>query len=53
MAIGDTDLRVLSPYLRKFHVIDGRGLGAEQIAGKVLDRLSSPMAPLLREPVAA
>ena len=53
VAIGDTDMRGLPPYLRKFHVIDGRGVPADQIAGKVLDRLSNPQAPVPRQPVAA
>ncbi len=53
VAIGDTDVRVLPSYLRKFHVIDGRGLQAEQIAGKVLDRLSNPQAPEPRQHAAA
>jgi len=53
VVIGDTDVRVLPSYLRKFHVIDGRELQAEQIAGKILDRLTNPQAPVPRQHVAA
>ena len=53
VAIGEIDVRVLPSYLRKFQVIDGRGLQADQIAGKVLDRLNEPQAPTPRQHAAA
>ena len=49
IAIDETDVRVLPSYLRKFHVIDGRGLQAEQIAERVLERLGNPQAPVPRQ----
>jgi hypothetical protein len=53
VAISGTDVRVLPPYLRRFHAIDAGGLAPEQIAGKVLDRLSNPQGPTARQHVAA
>jgi hypothetical protein len=49
VVIGATDEALLPAYLRKFHVIDGRGLRAEQIVAKVLDRLRHPQEPVPRQ----
>jgi hypothetical protein len=53
VAIGDTDVRFLPSFVRKFDVIDGRGVPAARIAGQVLDRLRNPLVPTPRHKAAA
>jgi hypothetical protein len=45
VAVSDTAEPLPASLSGKFPVIDGRGLRAEQIVGKVLDRLRNPPAP--------